>query len=162
MVGDGPLRDRVELVLGSAGLREQAWLPGERSDVPDILRGLDCFVLPSLSEGVSNTILEAMATGLPVVATRVGGNPELVDDGVTGRLVPSADSEAMATAILAYFDDPATARQHARAARQAAVQRFSLDRMVRDYLSLYDGLLRGHRGAPAQAADASQPVSREG
>ncbi len=53
--------------------------------MPDILRGLDCFVLPSLAEGVSNTILEAMASGLPVVATRVGGNPELVDDGVTGR-----------------------------------------------------------------------------
>jgi sugar transferase (PEP-CTERM/EpsH1 system associated) len=162
MVGDGPLRKRVDGVLAAAGLRELAWLPGERSDVPDILRGLDCFVLPSLAEGVSNTILEAMATGLPVVATRVGGNPELVDDGVTGQLVPSADSEAMATAILGYFDDPATARRHARAARQATVQRFSLDRMIRDYLSLYDRLLRRHDRAPAQAADASQTMSREG
>ncbi len=162
MVGDGPLRKRVDDVLGAAGLRELAWLPGERSDVPDILRGLDCFVLPSLAEGVSNTILEAMATGLPVVATRVGGNPELVEDGATGQLVPSADSEAMAMAILGYFDDPATARRHARAARQATVQRFSLDRMVRDYLSLYDALLRRRHGAPAQGVDASQPVSREG
>ena len=162
MVGDGPLRERVDGVLREAGLREQAWLPGERSDVPDILRGLDCFVLPSLAEGVSNTILEAMATGLPIVATRVGGNPELVDDGVTGRLVPAADSEAMATAILAYLDDSVTARQHALAARQAAVQRFSLDRMVRDYLSLYDGLLRTHDRTPEQAAGASQPASGEG
>ena len=151
MVGDGPLRDRVERLLGAAGLREQAWLPGERSDVPDILRGLDCFALPSLAEGVSNTILEAMATRVPIVATRVGGNPELIQEGVTGRLVPSADAEAMATAILAYFDDPATARQHARGARQAAVQRFSLDRMVGDYLSLYEGLLRGRHRAPARA-----------
>ncbi len=162
MVGDGPLRKRVDDVLGAAGLRELAWLPGERSDVPDILRGLDCFVLHSLAEGVSNTILEAMATGLPVVATRVGGNPELVEDGATGQLVPSADSEAMAMAILGYFDDPATARRHARAARQATVQRFSLDRMVRDYLSLYDALLRRRHSAPAQGVDASQPVSREG
>ena len=130
--------------------------------MPEILRGLDFFVLPSLAEGVSNTILEAMATGLPVVATRVGGNPELVDEGITGRLVPSADSEAMATAILGYFDDPATARQHARAARQAAVQRFSLDRMIKDYLLLYDGLLRRQDGVPARAAGAGHPISRQG
>ena len=162
MVGDGPLRSRVDGVLGAAGLREAAWLPGERSDVPDILRGLDCFVLPSLAEGVSNTILEAMATGLPVVATHVGGNSELVDDGLTGRLIPPADGEAMATAILAYLDDQATARQHARAARQTAVQRFSLDRMIKDYLSLYDGLLRRHDGVPARAARAGQPISRQG
>ena len=70
--------------------------PASAHDVPDILRGLDCFVLPSLAEGMSNTILEAMASGLPVVATRVGGNGELVDDGVTGRLVPPADPEALA------------------------------------------------------------------
>ena len=151
MIGDGPLRDRVDAVLKNAGLREQAWLPGERSDVPDILRGLDCFVLPSLAEGVSNTILEALATGLPIVATRVGGNPELVDDGMTGKLVPPANSEAMATAILGYFDDRATAQQHAGAARQVAVQRFSLERMVRDYVSLYDGLLRRPDRTPAGA-----------
>ena len=65
MVGDGPLRGEVDGVLGAAGLRELAWLAGERADVPEIMRGLDCFVLPSLAEGVSNTILEAMATGFP-------------------------------------------------------------------------------------------------
>jgi len=162
MIGDGPLRDRVDRVLASAGLREQAWLPGERSDVPDILRGLDCFVLPSLAEGVSNTILEAMATGLPVVATRVGGNAELVEDGATGCLVPSANPEAMATAILAYFDDPATARRHARAARQAAVDRFSLERMVKDYLSLYSGLLRGRNTVPLPTAEPLHRTTRGG
>ncbi len=161
MVGDGPLRARVDSVLASAGLRDRAWLPGERSDVPDVLRGLDCFVLPSLAEGVSNTILEAMATGLPVVATRVGGNPELIDHEVTGRLVPAADSEAMASAILGYLDDPDVARQHARAARQAAVQRFSLDRMIRDYMSLYDRLLRNQRLAPKRG-DVSRTMAREG
>ncbi len=162
MAGNGPLRDRVEGVLASAGLRHQAWLPGERSDVPDILRGLNCFVLPSLAEGVSNTILEAMASGIPIVATRVGGNPELIDDGLTGRLVPPADAATMATAILGYFDDPTTGRRHGRAARQVAVRRFSLERMVKDYLSLYDSLLRGRNAAPLRTAEPLHGPSRGG
>jgi len=141
MVGDGPLRSAAERVLDVAGLRQLAWFPGERSDVAEILRGLDCFVLPSLAEGVSNTILEAMASGLPVIATRVGGNPELVEDGLAGRLVPAANANAMADAILSYFTDPLTARRHGRAARQLVLRQFSLDRMVGNYLALYDGLL---------------------
>jgi len=150
VVGDGPLRARVEKVLDGAGLRELAWLPGARNDVPEILRGLDCFVLPSLAEGISNTILEAMACGLPVIATRVGGNPELVEDGVTGRLVPPVNAEAMATALYRYFDDPALARGHGQAGRHAVQQRFSLDRMVADYQSLYDGLIASRKFHPAQ------------
>ena len=126
-------------------MRELAWLPGARDDVPEILRGLDCFALPSLAEGISNTILEAMACGLPVVATRVGGNPELMEDGMTGRLVPQANAEAMAGALFHYYDDPVLARRHGRAGRQLVLQRFSLDRMVSDYLSLYDGLLAGRK-----------------
>ena len=141
MVGEGPLRAEVERILSDAKIRHLAWLPGERSDIPDILRGLDCFVLPSLAEGISNTVLEAMASGLPVVATRVGGNVELVDDGVTGRLVPPADSPAMTRAVLSYFEDRDGARDHGRTGRQNVVQRFSLERMVGDYLSLYDSLL---------------------
>jgi len=145
MIGEGPLRARVEKVLDQAGMRELAWLPGARDDVPEILRGLDCFALPSLAEGISNTILEAMACGLPVVATRVGGNPELMEEGMTGRLVPQVNAEAMAGALFDYFDDPALARRHGRAGRQLILQRFSLDRMVSDYLSLYDGLLAGRK-----------------
>ncbi len=151
MVGDGPLRVEVVRVLDAAGLRRLAWLPGERSDVAEIMRGLNCFVLPSLAEGISNTILEAMATGLPVIATRVGGNSELVIDGSTGRLVPAADPAAMADALLDYFNGPELARRHALAARREALERFSLDRMVRDYRTLYDGLLARHSAAPAQA-----------
>jgi sugar transferase (PEP-CTERM/EpsH1 system associated) len=150
MVGDGPLRAEVERVLSDAGVRHLAWLAGERSDIPEILRGLDCFVLPSLAEGISNTILEAMASGLPVVATRVGGNAELVEEGVTGRLVAPADSESLARANLGYFHDRESARDHGRAARQTTVQRFSLERMVGDYLSLYDSLLVKRRAQPAQ------------
>jgi len=142
------------MVLDRAGLRDLAWLPGERADVADVLRGLDCFVLPSLAEGISNTILEAMACALPVVATKVGGNPELVDDGSSGRLVPSQDTKAMAAAIMQYFDDPAMARRHGGAARSAVVRRFSLDRMVHEYRTLYDGL-RNQRAAPAARAGAS-------
>lgn len=152
MAGDGPLRAGVEAVLHSAGMRDLAWLPGERSDIPDVMRGLDCFVLPSLAEGISNTILEAMACALPVVATRVGGNPELVDDGATGRLVPQGDSDALAAAMVHYFDDAAMARRHGSAARSAVMRRFSLDRMVEDYHALYDGL---RKQRPAVAARAS-------
>jgi sugar transferase (PEP-CTERM/EpsH1 system associated) len=158
IVGDGPLLPEVEQLLAAAGLRDCAWLPGGRADIPDILRGLDCFVLPSLAEGISNTILEAMACGVPVIATRVGGNPELIEDRMTGRLVPATDPDAIAAAALGYLDDPATARRHARAARTAVVQRFSLDRMVKDYLALYDELLRrsaptlSHGGAAVGAA----------
>ena len=79
-----------------------AWLPGERADVPDVMRGLDCFVLPSLAEGISNTILEAMASGLPVLATDVGGNAELVVDGRTGEIVAPGDVEALANGLIGW------------------------------------------------------------
>ena len=142
MVGEGSLRSEVESILEKAGARELAWLPGERADVPAVLRGLDCFVLPSLSEGVSNTILEAMASGLPIVATQVGANRDLIEDGVTGRLVRARDSDALAQEIIAYFDDPASARRHGLAGRQRAESRFSLDRMVERYHRLYSELVQ--------------------
>lgn len=143
IAGDGPQRREVEQALATGGVSDLAWLAGERADVPEVLRGLDCFVLPSLAEGISNTILEAMASGLPVVATRVGGNAELVEDGLTGRLVPAADSEAMASAINAYINDPQAVKRHGKAGRQRVLQRFSLERMVEEYHALYDALLMG-------------------
>jgi sugar transferase (PEP-CTERM/EpsH1 system associated) len=141
MVGDGALRPDVARIVEAAGIADRVWLAGERADVADVMRGLDCFVLPSLAEGVSNTILEAMATGLPVVATRVGGNSELIEPGLTGALVPAADSGALAQGILAYFNDGAVARRHAIAARHAAERRYSLARMVQDYGSMYERAL---------------------
>lgn len=158
LVGDGALRAKVEAILEEGRVRELAWLPGERSDVPAILRGLDCFVLPSLAEGVSNTILEAMATGLPVVATHVGANAELVEDGMSGRIVPAADSDALARAIADYFADPATARRHGRSGRQLAERSFSLDRMVERYHRLYCGLAA--RAPAARDAHAPAPERR--
>jgi sugar transferase (PEP-CTERM/EpsH1 system associated) len=141
MIGDGPLRELTQRQLTAAGLDELAWLPGARDDVAELLRGFDVFVLPSLAEGISNTILEAMACGLPVLATRVGGNPELVDAGRTGELVPAADVEAMAHALLRYLREPPRAREQGSAARRSALDRFSLDRMVAGYLDVYDRLL---------------------
>jgi sugar transferase (PEP-CTERM/EpsH1 system associated) len=150
IVGDGPLRAEVEDVLARARAAHLAWLPGERADVPAVLRGFDCFVLPSRAEGISNTILEAMATGLPVVATNVGGNPELVDDGATGALVPPEDPEALAREIVACFRDPQGAAARGRAGRARAEQLFSLDGMVRRYGELYRKLLAAR--VPVQAS----------
>jgi sugar transferase (PEP-CTERM/EpsH1 system associated) len=142
LIGDGPLRAEAERLLEAAGARELAWLPGERDDVPALLQGLDLFVLPSLAEGISNTILEAMATGLPVVATAVGGNPDLVVDGDTGTLVPPGDPEAMARAILGYLADAERLRGHGAAARRRAVSDLGLDVMANRYLAVYDDLLQ--------------------
>lgn len=148
MIGDGPLRGEVEAILAQGGVAPLAWLPGERNDVPSILRGLDCFVLPSLSEGISNVILEAMASGLPVIATAVGGNGELVADGESGLLVPAGDSEALARRIVELATAPARARAMGLCGRQAIETGFSLDSMVQRYRRLYDETRSG-RGAEA-------------
>ena len=151
VVGDGPLAPSIREILLQATDEHLAWLPGARDDVAALLRTFDVFVLPSLAEGISNTILEAMASGLPVVATRVGGNGELVDDGQTGTLVPSSSVEALAQAMVRYARDPALAEAHGRASRVRAEQRYSIDTMVGQYASLYDRLLaaREPRGKPA-------------
>jgi sugar transferase (PEP-CTERM/EpsH1 system associated) len=145
LIGDGPLRQEASQLLRTAGAESLAWLPGERQDSPDIMRALDVFVLPSLREGISNTILEAMASGLPVVATRVGGNPELVEEGYTGQLVPPADPVAMAEAIYIYGCDRGLAVCHGRASRQRVENQFSMAAMVNNYLAVYDAVLQGTR-----------------
>jgi sugar transferase (PEP-CTERM/EpsH1 system associated) len=146
MVGDGPLRARAMDIVQAAGLRDSCWFPGERSDVASLMGGLQCFALPSRSEGVSNVVLEAMACALPVVATAVGGNPELVKPGETGVLVPPSDSDALARAIVELASDPARARALGRAGRAEVECRFSLRSMVAAYQGLYDRLLGIHAG----------------
>lgn len=143
IIGEGPCRDEIETLLDENQARSFAWLPGARDDVCDLTGGFDVFVLPSLGEGISNTILEAMATGLPVIASDVGGNPELIVNGMTGVLVPSEDPEALSAAISSYADNQALRRQHGNAGRERVEQRFSLTNMVKSYTDLYDDLARG-------------------
>ena len=150
MVGDGPLREESVGILRTAGMLELAWLPGQRGDIAAIMRGLDCFVLPSLAEGVSNTILEAMASGLPVIATSVGANAELVSHGVTGRIVPPADVEALAATMIGLATESALSKAMGRAGRLAAETQYSLETMTAAYRSLYDSQLKA-RGVPDRA-----------
>ncbi len=140
LIGDGPLRAECRRLLELAGVAHLAWLPGERDDVPQLMRGLHCFVLPSLAEGISNTVLEAMACGLPVLATNVGGNAELVVAG-TGEIVPAADPAALAQVLLRWATAPEAARQLGAAGRERALQQFSIEAMVQGYQTLYDRLL---------------------
>jgi sugar transferase (PEP-CTERM/EpsH1 system associated) len=141
LIGDGPLRAQCLQLLDAAGVAHLAWLPGERDDVPCIMRGLDCFVLPSLAEGVSNTILEAMASGVPVIATDVGGNADLVLHGITGYIVPAGDVDAIAQCLVQWARSPALAQKMGREGRQRILEKFSLDAMVATYQGLYDRLL---------------------
>ncbi len=154
LVGDGPLRGEIEAIIRAAGVEPLVWLAGERADVAEIMRGLDCFVLPSLAEGISNTLLEAMATALPVIATHVGANSDLMEEGRSGRLVPRADPQALADALLAYLADPKRARRDGRAGRQIVERRFSLERMVSDYEAMYQRALAARGGAHLAAARA--------
>jgi sugar transferase (PEP-CTERM/EpsH1 system associated) len=155
LVGDGTLRSAVQDILEQGGARDLAWLAGERADVPAVLRGLNCFVLPSRAEGVSNTVLEAMAAGLPVVATRAGANMELMENGSTGCLVSLEDSSALARGILDYFRDPGLGVRHGLAGRQRVERRFTLERMVDQYDRLYNELVVGSRPDASRVGPAS-------
>ena len=147
MAGSGPLLAEVQRIVAEAGIADLCWLPGERTDVADVMRALSCFALPSQAEGISNTILEAMASGLPVVATDVGGNTELVEAGSTGLVVAPMNDEAMADAIARLALDPATAAAMGSAGRVRAVGQFSLEAMVARYQGIYDQQLRARRRA---------------
>ena len=145
IVGEGPCRQTLEGEIARLHLTGRAHLCGERRDIPSVLKAFDVFALPSRAEGISNTILEAMATGLPVVATDVGGNPELVEPDVTGRLVPAADPAALETALRSYVSDPYLRAQHGKAGRERVLQHFSLERMAQAHTDLYASLRRSGR-----------------
>ncbi|HNB66621.1 glycosyltransferase [Accumulibacter sp.] len=141
LVGDGPEFATIEMQLASCSLSDCVRLTGFRADARALVQCMDLFVLPSFSEGTSVALLEAMAAGVPVVVTSVGGNPELVSDGVTGWVVPSNEEAAMSAAILAAWRDPKLRDAYARAARQRFVESFEFDAMIANYQEVYASLL---------------------
>ena len=141
IVGEGKLRPELEARADREDLRGRVHLLGERLSVPELLKGFNIYAISSIAEGISNTLLEAMATGLPIVATCAGGNSELVEHDVNGKMVAVGDAGGLADALSVYLDDPQLAAQHGIASRRRAVERFSLPSMAAQYRDLYLSLL---------------------
>jgi len=150
IAGGGPQREELERQIAQLGLTETVRLLGNRDDVAQWLAECDVFVLSSIAEGMPVTLLEAMAAGLPVVATNVGGIASVVEDGVTGTLVSAGDPHALAGALGAYVADEQLRRQHGEAGRTRVAAQFDLSTMVAAYVALYDELL----GRPGYAVQS--------
>jgi sugar transferase (PEP-CTERM/EpsH1 system associated) len=148
IVGDGPLRESLNTRVNELGINESTWFTGDRDDVWTLLAAMDVFVLPSLAEGISNTVLEAMASGLPVIATSVGGNLELVSDGFNGRLIPVGDSASLGAALKAMLENKQERQQQGVNARQWVCERFDWNRTVDAYLGVYDELILSEVSQP--------------
>lgn len=157
IVGDGASRWELEEQARRLGLAGRVVFTGTRLDVAAILSQAAVSVAPSLSEGLSNVVLESMAAGAAVVATRVGGTPEILDDGVTGLLVPPCDAPALADAIGRLLGNAALARRLGDAARARAIRQFSMQDMVLQTESLYRALLRGETSAAMDEDTMSRP-----
>jgi glycosyltransferase involved in cell wall biosynthesis len=155
VVGDEPpqhpgYKKELEGMAGGLGLGGRVTFTGFRKDIPEILANLTVSVLPSLSEGFSNVLLESLAAGVPVVATTVGGNPEIVEDGVNGLLVPPRDASSLAQAVGLILDNPFLARRLGDAGRRRIREQFSVQRMV-DQTEQHYRMLLGDRQPPAAA-----------
>jgi glycosyltransferase involved in cell wall biosynthesis len=150
LIGDGELRPALVSRIGALGLEEHVHLLGTRHDVPNLLAASDLFALPSLWEGLAMALVEAMASGLPVVATDVSGTRQVMIDGATGLLVPPADAERLAAALVVLLEDPARAREMGVAGRNRVESQFSASRQAADHLALFHREL----AAPATAAAA--------
>jgi glycosyltransferase involved in cell wall biosynthesis len=145
IVGDGPERAALEALAESLNLRNSVEFLGERHDVPDLLAQAGFFVTSSLTEGISLTLLEAMAVGLPVVATHVGGNPEIVVEGETGRLATAANPQALADSIVQMCDERNRWSNLGRAGSERVAAHFDIRRMAHDYEDLYETLTAQRR-----------------
>jgi glycosyltransferase involved in cell wall biosynthesis len=141
LVGDGPLRGEVEALAGSLGLAGAVRVTGRRDDVPKVLAEADCAVLASDYEGMPLSVLEAMAAGVPVVATSFGGIDELIEDGETGFVAESRSVDALAASLGRLLEDPELSLRLGAAGRRRAVERFSVSRMVAETAALYDEVL---------------------
>jgi glycosyltransferase involved in cell wall biosynthesis len=142
LVGDGELRGALEAQVAAAGLGSRVTFMGVRRDVPALLRAADVFTLTSVSEAASITLLEAMASSLPVVVTAVGGNPEIVREGADGLLAPRGDAEGLGTALLRLLNDPALATRMGESGAARVREHYQLDRTVQRYFDLYQQLAR--------------------
>jgi sugar transferase (PEP-CTERM/EpsH1 system associated) len=141
IVGDGPLFSQLTQLTRQLQLQDVVWMPGDRQDVPALLQAMDVFVLPSLGEGISNTVLEAMASGLPVIATAVGGNVELVEPGFNGSLIPARDYVALSSALAGLLQNDVERTRQGENARQRVSDRFDWGQTVDAYLQVYDEVL---------------------
>jgi len=146
LIGDGPCSESLQQLADQLGVADRIWFAGSRNDIPQLLQCMDLFVLPSLAEGICNTLMEAMACGVPVVASDVGGNGEIVDHGHTGELVESDNEQALADAIKRLLAAPELRQRYCRQARKEMTEHFSLERMVTDYEQLYQRLLTAKLG----------------
>jgi len=148
LVGDGPQRAEIEARVKELRLEGSFELLGDRRDVPALLAGMDLLVLPSASEGFANAALEGSSSGLPVVVSDVGGNPEIVEDGVTGRVFRSGDAAMLAACVVGLLRDPREARRAGAAGRRRFERMFPLDEMVCRHERLYDRILAGRTRPP--------------
>jgi glycosyltransferase involved in cell wall biosynthesis len=156
VVGDGPAREALEARAAREGVSHRTVFAGLRRDVPDVMRALDLFVQPSKWEGFGITLLEAMAVGTPVVASRVGGVPEVVVDGETGILVPPGEPEPLAEACAALLRNRERAGRLGESGRARAVASFGIDRLVGELAALYRELYERRRGgAPGLSLSAT-------
>jgi len=148
IVGSGPLLPAITAKVEAAGIADLVWLPGARMDIDVVMRSFSVFVLSSIAEGTPVTILEAMASGLPVVSTSVGGVPEVVLDGVTGALVPASDPGALAHAMARYVAQPQLVAQHGAAGLARSHQHYSMNAMLLAYAGMYDAMLAAKQHRP--------------
>lgn len=158
LVGDGPCRQEFERMAQDLGLDSRVVFWGERQDIPAVLASLDLTVVPSVSESLPNVILESMAAGVPVVATRVGGIPEIVEDGRNGLLTPPGDDQRMAEAIERLVREPSLRKEFGQRAKEYAMAHFHWDRISEQYEELYESLLaeKDHRWGATLLAEEKE------
>jgi sugar transferase (PEP-CTERM/EpsH1 system associated) len=151
LVGEGPERAKLETLVAELGLRDRVELLGHREDVPDLVRGMDIFVLPSFSEGMSNTLLEAMAAGVATLASNVGGNGEIIEDEVSGLLFPSDNVPRAVEQLERLIEDAALRARFARAGAARVKKEFSIEAMLQRYALLYRRVWSQVHGEPVNS-----------
>lgn len=137
IIGSGAEEANLRQLTHDIGIMDRVYFMGEREDIPQLMQSMDVFILPSIAEGISNTILEAMACGLPIVASRVGGNLELIEDGKTGFLFSNGDYKELSDKLGIYFSNSKVLSEHSVSSRKKAEHKFSLLRMIEKYEKLY-------------------------